>query len=73
MPKADMVIYHAPDILEFVANGKTLGCYELCNAKPLFETIKCNVSFVGSCAVDELYRAMLRLYAHPNIANVGQS
>ena len=38
--RADMVIFHEPDGLEFARNGKSLGVVRANEAEPLFDSIR---------------------------------
>ena len=64
--RADMVIFHAPAALEFASKGKSIGTFDVWNAKTLFETTQNNIWFVGACAVDELYRAVIAICENQN-------
>lgn len=55
--RANMILFHEPDILEFVADGKTLRTVKTPNAKGAFDRISEMPSEARLFTINRLYEA----------------
>ncbi len=57
--KADMLIYHAPDVLEFVGNGRSLLSYQTPHAHGCLMQSQAMPSGDRKHVINDLYTALL--------------